>query len=102
MASSWWSPGSVLSGHSSWCSHYSYDSDVQPIHIDFLSLVSVDGLPERRYDFLPRRRLNGGVQPPRDRPVRKSVPPPESRSERMMYPFTITAGMGKTYTLCTG
>ncbi|RXK38363.1 hypothetical protein M231_04405 [Tremella mesenterica] len=63
----------------------------RPIPLDILELVSADGAPERRYDFITQyRRRSGGEQLPAIGP------------ERLMYPFTISTGAhGRTYTLCT-
>ncbi|OCF39870.1 hypothetical protein I317_06307 [Kwoniella heveanensis CBS 569] len=66
----------------------------RPIHLDFLNLLSADGVPERRYDSVTRyQRKPGG-----------HMLEPIFQPERLMFPFTIsTAGgrNGRTYTLCT-
>ncbi|WWC85367.1 uncharacterized protein L201_000230 [Kwoniella dendrophila CBS 6074] len=66
----------------------------RPIHLDFLNLVSADGVPERRYDSVTRyqRRPGGHMLEPVFQP------------ERLMFPFTISTSSGingRTYALCT-
>ncbi|WRT67006.1 uncharacterized protein IL334_003972 [Kwoniella shivajii] len=66
----------------------------RPIHLDFLNLISADGVPERRYDSVSRyQRKPGG-----------HMLEPVFQPERLMFPFTIsTSGgiNGRTYALCT-
>ncbi|WVW83239.1 hypothetical protein I302_105258 [Kwoniella bestiolae CBS 10118] len=66
----------------------------RPIHLDFLNLMSADGVPERRYDSVTRyQRKPGG-----------HMLEPVFQPERLMFPFTITTSSGvngRTYTLCT-
>ncbi|WVQ78218.1 hypothetical protein IAT38_000301 [Cryptococcus sp. DSM 104549] len=65
----------------------------RPIHLDFLEIVSADGVPERRYDCVPRYRKTSGA----------GMLEPVFQPERLMFPFTISIGgaSGRTYTLCT-
>ncbi|ORX39762.1 hypothetical protein BD324DRAFT_614892 [Kockovaella imperatae] len=66
----------------------------RPIHLDFLTLETADGVPERRYDYLNTVR----------RHARSASNQAVERSERLMYPFTVSSEArpsNHSYTLCT-
>jgi hypothetical protein len=69
-----------------------YLADTQPIHIDFLELVSADGVPERRHDYINQVRRRAS-----------RVGASQYGQDRLMYPLTIALRAGsntRLYTLC--